>query len=98
MTQHDVQLWDRMIQATDDYLAGHLDLATLIAMLEGSLTASEIEDRDIRERFYDLWGWLETAHAACLELAAPISDSDMVNAVKRMRNFLLQYRDRIART
>lgn len=60
MNEHQHRLWQNMIDLIESYLNGETqDFYAIVGKLEGALDASEIQDKDLVNRWYDFWTPLE---------------------------------------
>lgn len=62
---HQSRLWQRMLQLIEDFRQGKVSYYDFVGALEGALDAGEFKDKDLIDRWYDLWTPLETVRAQC---------------------------------
>lgn len=64
MTEHQLRLWQSMIDLIQCYLDGKTeDFSDMVGKLEGKLDASEIKDNALVNKWHDFWVPLEIRRA-----------------------------------
>jgi hypothetical protein len=85
MNDHQRRIWLTMLQRIDAFMAGELGLLQLVNDLQGLLDAGEFDDRDMIDRWYELWTPLETRIAVG---GSPPPSAQIVAEVEAMKAFL----------
>lgn len=61
--EHQLRLWNSMIQSIEDFRKGKLQYYDFVGELEGALDAGEFQDMNLVEQWYDFWTPLESLRA-----------------------------------
>ncbi len=88
MNQHQNALWQKMIDLIQSYMDGKSnDFFSLVGQLEGALDASELNDQNLVEQWYNYWTPLETRRAI---QGNNVDRQKVFEELKEMKEFLLR--------
>lgn len=73
-----------MLQKIEQFRHGELRYDELVGELEGALDASEIKDKNLVSKWYDLWTPLEIARASKGCSIQPVEINNPLNAMVEM--------------
>ncbi len=83
---HQKNIINSMVKLTEQYLDSKITYANLVSSLEGAIDASEINDKELIDKFYEYWTPLEIMNS---EQEIDIADEDKKLAVQKMKDFLI---------
>lgn len=90
MTEHQLRLWQSMIDQIQRYLDEKTDdFYSLVGNLEGALDASEITDLTLINKWYEFWTPLEIRRA---QEGNNIDKMQAMADLKKMKEFLMNNR------
>ena len=72
LNEHQKRLWKSMLKSIEDFRNGNIAYCNMVGELEGALDASDINNKEVSERWYDYWIPLEIERATkgnCVESA-----------------------------
>jgi hypothetical protein len=79
-----------MIKLLDAYKNDEVLFSSIIGSLEGALDAGEFKDKEFFQKWYDLWGPLETYNAIKLDEQKPPIKEEIISSVGAMYKFLVE--------
>ncbi len=83
-TENQIQLWNRMINLTSDYLESKIEFGYLVKSLEGLLDSGNYPE-EITKKWFSNWVLLEMLYA---EPVLPISEAQKKDAAVKMKLYL----------
>lgn len=93
MSDLDQRQFERMQNSLDGFLAGRVQIGSLISDLEGLLCSLEEVDGIWKQSFLSLWGRIEDERAVALSLGIDPLDEDaakrVVEAVNELKQIIL---------
>ncbi len=89
MDERQQRIWKRMIEATQGFLDGSISLSDMVRVLESSMDAAELEDKELEHEFYRRFVPLEEHRACSVELGASVTDKLARANTEKMQSFLL---------
>lgn len=88
MNEHQIRLWQGMIDSIESYLRGETeDFYGIVGELEGALDASEIKDEILIDEWYEFWTPLEIRRAVERN---NVKKSKAIEELMGMKKFLLK--------
>jgi len=91
LNEHQLRLWDRMLQSIESFRKGELQYFNLVYDLEGALDAGEFKDEKLIKQWYDFWLPLELWNASILnsDVTGYVFNIEDVNQdISNMESFL----------
>lgn len=85
LSDHQSRLWQGMLQLVEEFQQGKLSYYEFVGKLESALDAGEFKDRDLIDRWYDVWTPLEIARA---QMGNSVNFDSVGHYVSDMKNFL----------
>ncbi len=89
MTEHQEQLWRRMLESIDHYTSRAIRFPRLVDELEASLQAGTPWEPSILQSWYSCWQELEIHRAVAVNGTDP-NVLEVEADVRRMRRFLIE--------